>query len=90
MNYEGYAAMATGTITGLVAGFTGILAGDIVGGMFSAVCFFVFGLAAFVKVAEMIETKKAIEAWERHNKKDIDFRVGRPVKGMPGYVEVEL
>lgn len=90
MNYEGYAAACTGVITGLIAGFIGIMVGDVIGGLFSGVCFFVFGMAAFSKVADMIETYKAVEAWERHHSKNVDFRIGRVVPGAPDYVEVEL
>lgn len=90
MDYKGYAAMASGVITGMIAMFTGILFGDVIGGIFSGVCFFVFGMAAFSKVSDMIETYKAVQAWERHHSREIDFRVGRPIPTMPGYVEVDL
>lgn len=90
MNYEGYAAACTGVITGLIAGFIGIMLGDVIGGMFSGVCFFVFGMAGFAKVTDAVKRYKAIQAWERHHNRNVDFRVGRPVKGMPDYVEIEI
>ena len=90
MNLEGYAAVATGTITGLIAMFTGILLGDVVGGVFSGVCFFVFGMAAFIKASEAIENYKAVRAWERHHNRNIDFKVGTPIPTMPGYIEVDI
>lgn len=90
MNLEGYAATMTGVVFGLIAGGVGIISGDVVGGLFSAVCFFVFGVYAFLKVTDVYKNYKAICRWERHREKQIDFKIGRPVQGMPGYVEVEL
>lgn len=89
INLEGYAAAATGVIAGMVPVFAGVMTGDIIGGLFSGLCFFVFGMAAFSKALDAIETRKAIEAWEKHHRRNIDFRVGRPVKGWPGYVEID-
>lgn len=90
MNYEGYAAGTTGAIAGIIGLFSGIICNDVIGGMFAGACLFVIGVGAFVRVTDAMKRCKAIQAWERHHSRNVDFRVGRPVKGMPGYVEVEL
>lgn len=90
MNLEGYSAAATGVITGMTGLFAGVIGNDLIGGIFAGVCLFVIGVGAFVKVTDAIRRYKAIQAWERHHNRNVDFRVGRPVKGMPDYVEIEI
>ena len=90
MNYEGYAAGATGVITGMIGLFAGIIGNDLIGGIFAGACLFVIGVGAFVKVTDAVKRYKEIQAWERHHNRNVDFRVGRPVKGMPDYVEIEI
>lgn len=88
MNYEGYSVIVTGTLAGVIVGGAFIMGGDVIGGIFAALCAFVIGAAAFSKACDAIETYKAIQRWERHRAKKVDFVVGKPVDGMPGYVEV--
>lgn len=90
MNYEGYSTVMTGTLAGVITGAAFFAAGDFVGGTFAALCAFVIGAAAFIRIVNAIETYKAIQRWERHRAKKIDFKLGDPVPGMPGYYEVDL
>ena len=87
MNYEGYAAGATGAIAGIIGLFSGIICNDVIGGMFAGACLFVIGVGAFVRVTDAVKRYKAIQAWERHHSKPVDFRIGRVVPGAPDYVE---
>lgn len=90
MNYEGYSTICTGTLAAVITGAAFFAAGNYVGGVFAALCAFVIGAAVFNRICEGIETYKRIRKWERHRAKKVDFRLGEPVKGMPGYYEVDV
>lgn len=90
MNYEGYSTVMTGALASVITGAAFFAAGEIVGGIFASACMFVIGAAAFNRVCQAIETYKSIRRWERHRAKKIDFKLGDPVPGMPGYYEVDV
>lgn len=92
MNYnelELAAAIATGTAAATLCGlFEYIYGYDLIEIAFGAVCLFVIGAGAFLAVADRISEDREKRARKRHRRKPVDFRVGRPVKGMPDYLEV--
>ena len=79
----------TGTLAGVITGVAFFAAGNYVGGIFAALCAFVIGAAAFTYAVDAVETYQSIQKWERHRAKRIDFKLGDPVKGAPGYYELE-
>lgn len=87
MNYEGYSAAVTGALAAVITGAAFFAGGNYVGGIFAALCAFVIGMGTFVRVTDAIETYKSIQKWERHRAKRINFELGEPVKGWPGYYE---
>ena len=87
MNYEGYSTIMTGTLAAVITGAAFFAGGNYVGGCFAALCAFVIGAAAFIRVVDAIETYKSIQKWERHRAKRINFELGEPVIGWPGYYE---
>lgn len=90
MNFEGYSTIVTGTLAAVITGAAFFAAGNYVGGCFAALCAFVIGAAAFVRAVDAIETYREIQKWERHRAKKIDFKLGNPVEGWPGYFEVDV
>ena len=58
--------------------------------MFSAGCMMVIGPGIFLQIVDLIEQKRLRKARKAHKRKQVDFVVGKPVPGMPGYYEVDL
>lgn len=92
MNYnelEFAAAVATGTAAATMCGLLEYIGGyDLIEITFGAVCLFVIGAGAFLAVADKVSDDREKKARKRHKRKQVDFRVGRPVAGMPDYLEV--
>ena len=88
---EKYAAWATGIASAAV-----VIAVEIAMKMgpiemiFSAGCMMVVGPGIFLQIVDMIEQKRLKKARKAHKRKPVDFVVGTPVAGMPGYYEVDL
>lgn len=86
---EKFAAWASGlALAGISAAVEALAGWGIIEVMFMTALMIPIGAGLFVHITDTVTAVRERRYRARRRRKQVDFVVGRPVKGMPGYVEV--
>ena len=86
---ERYACWTSGIASAAVVTAVEILMKmDVIGIIFSIGCMLIIGAGVFLHVSDIITAHRRKITQRRRRRKSVDYRVGRQIPGMPGYVEV--